>query len=74
MEELEAERDLVESIRAGVAAAAKVVEGGLGSSCLTIAMHIGSSDKLPFHHASSDFNCADLFFHGLGRHCLHGAS
>lgn len=29
MEELEAERDLVESIRAGVAAAAKVTEGGL---------------------------------------------
>lgn len=31
MEELEAERDLVEGIRAGVAAAAKVIEKGFAS-------------------------------------------
>lgn len=38
MEELEAERDLVEGIRAGVAAAAKVIEGGFSSSCFTLAI------------------------------------
>lgn len=38
MEELEAERDLVEIIRAGVAAAAKVIEGEFSLSRITTAI------------------------------------